>query len=142
MEEERLRILGMLSEGKITVEEAGRLLAALQAPEGERMPSDAGAPPADSKLKPKYLRVQVSEPSGEKVNVRVPLGLLRAGIKLGALMPEEAKAKVKGKLGDKGFQLDMDSLKPENIEEFIEALSDLEVTVDEPGDDKVRIFCE
>ena len=89
MNEHRRQILQMLSEGKISADEAERLIAALEerpAGSSENV-SDSGA-----KARPKYLRVQVdSEDDGHegptKVNVRVPMQLLRAGVKLAGLIP-------------------------------------------------------
>ena len=61
--EERLRILEMVREGKLTVEEADRLLAALQ-PEKAR-PAGRG----------RLVRVRVTAPRGRTVNFEVPLSL-------------------------------------------------------------------
>jgi hypothetical protein len=134
MSEERKQILSMLSDGKITVEEAERLLEALN--ESPQEPGDTGGKP-----KPKFLCVVVNE-KDEKVNVRVPLALIRAGMKFSALMPEEACSKINKKLLEKGIELDLLKLKPENIEELIAAFGDLTVDVGEEGEEKVRIFCK
>eukprot|EP01035_Chromulina_nebulosa_P043685 gene43685-59168_t len=76
----------MLSEGKITTDEAERLLAAL---DGAARPFGAAADGAFPTKRPalKYLRVAVDtdEPGDggpTKVNIRVPLDLLRAGVRL------------------------------------------------------------
>lgn len=63
MREERVRILEMLKEGKITVEEAERLLEALEV-EKER-PSERG----------RLLRVRITGHRGDAVNVTLPLAL-------------------------------------------------------------------
>jgi len=65
----------------------------------------------------------------EVVNVRVPVSLIRSGMKLGSLLPGEAGEKVTEALGEKGINFDMRNMKPEDIEELVEALSDLEVNV-------------
>ncbi|MBI4531892.1 MAG: hypothetical protein HY709_10295 [Candidatus Latescibacteria bacterium] len=68
MSEERMKILKMLEEGKITVEEATRLIEAIESP----------APPeAESSGKPGFLRVRVWEDGQEKVKINVPLALAR-----------------------------------------------------------------
>jgi len=94
MNEHRRQILQMLSEGKISADEAERLISALEEPSAGKSSesvSDSGA-----KATPKYLRVQVdSEEDGghegpTKVNVRVPMQLLRAGVKLAGLIPAQA----------------------------------------------------
>jgi class 3 adenylate cyclase len=94
----------------------------------------------------KYLRVQV-EPKGGgggrrgTVNIRVPLKLLRAGVKLGTVLPGHSKEKINAALRDKGLDFDISSLEGEKLEEFLSALSDMEIDVDEK-DKTVHIFCE
>ncbi|MGD0192273.1 MAG: hypothetical protein ABSD74_16155 [Rhizomicrobium sp.] len=143
MGEHRRQILDMLASGKITADEAERLIAAL-----ERDPASQGGAPA-ARSAPKYLRVVVDadELGGTdtltKVNIRVPLQLLRAGVKLASLIPQDAREHVNEALREKGVAFDMSQLKPENIEELIEQLNDLTVDVDQPRRKvKVKVFCE
>jgi hypothetical protein len=141
MNEHRRRILDMLAEGKITAEEAERLIAALE------KPSESAAPPAGAS--PKYLRVVVDAEEGsgsdtpKKVNIRVPLQLLRAGVRLAGVMPQHARERVNQRLREKGIAFDIAQLKPENIEELIAQLNDLSVDVDAAnGHKRVKVFCE
>ena len=89
MNEHRMKILQMLSAGQVTAEEAERLISAVEkGPE----PEDSAASP---KPKPKYIRVEVkpvegSLSRGPNVNVRVPMQLLRAGVRLASLIPVQA----------------------------------------------------
>jgi class 3 adenylate cyclase len=93
-----------------------------------------------------YLRVQV-EPKGGgsskqgRVNIRVPLKLLRAGVKLSTVLPGHSKEKINAALREKGLDFDISSLEGEKLEELLSALSDMEIDVDEK-DKTVRIFCE
>lgn len=142
MGNDRTKILNMLKEGKITVEEADDLLSALDG-KAEDSGTLAVAPGSGKKLR--YLRVVV-EPVGrngknERVNVRVPLALIRAGAKFATLLPEEAREKIEGALKDKGVGFSLSDLKSENIEELIEALGDMSVDVDS-DEARVRVFCE
>jgi hypothetical protein len=138
MNEERIKILEMLKEGKIGVADAEKLLAALS-------PGAGGADePPKSGSKPKYLRVLV-EPgprseSQDKVNIRVPMKLIRAGLKLAAFIPKEARAQVSTALKDKGIDADWENISPEDLEQIVSQLDDL--TVDIQGKDKVRVYCE
>jgi len=137
MVEERKKILDMLSEGKITVDEADRLLSAVSKDNGTGI-SNAG------NKEPKYLRVMV-EPgpeskSPDKVNIRVPLKLIRAGLKLAALIPKSAQNQVNDALHEKGIEMDFSQIKPEDLENIVKQLDDL--TVDVEGKESVRIFCE
>lgn len=77
----------------------------------------------------------------ESVNVRVPMSLIRSGIRLTSLIPDEARDKVNGALREKGVDFDMCNLKPEDLEEIIEALSELEVDV-ASASEVVKVFVE
>jgi hypothetical protein len=65
------------------------------------------------------------------VNVRVPMQLLRAGVRLAALIPPQAHNQLDSALSRYGIPLTLSQIKPENLEELIEHLEDL--TVDAPG---------
>jgi len=137
--EERKKILKLLASGKISVDEAEKLLSAISAPDGE---SRSGAKAETSK--PKYLRVVVEPGPGsekaEKVNIRVPIKLIRAGIKLASFLPSDVQGKVDSALKQKGISLDFSQFNKANMEEIVESLRDLTVDVD--GQERVRITCE
>ncbi|GAB3937535.1 SHOCT-like domain-containing protein [Micromonospora vulcania] len=140
MTEQRKDILDMLAEGKITAEEAEQLIAALE----RDQPTAASSLDARPKGKVKYLRVLVDavdngEPS--RVNVRVPLQLLRAGVRLTALIPPQALGKATDEMNKSGVPFDLTQLKPEQLEALVEHLDEMTVEVDSP-DAKVRVFCE
>ena len=140
MNEQRKDILDMLAEGKITAEEAEQLIAAL---ERDRVPTGAGSD-ARPKGKAKYLRVVVDTTEGGepgRVNVRVPMQLLRAGVRLAALIPPKALDQANAELSRSGVPFDLTQLKPEQLEDLVEHLDELTVEVDQP-DAKVRVFCE
>lgn len=149
MNEHRRKILQMLAEGKISADEAERLISAVEDPAGARSADTASS--SSGKIPPKYLRVQVdSEDVGghdgpTKVNVRVPMQLLRAGVKLAYLIPAAALQKANIAMQEKGIPVDLSQIKPENLEDLVEHLSDLTVDVDQKeagGKVKVRVFCE
>jgi hypothetical protein len=143
MSEDRKQILQMLAEGKVNAEQAERLIAALEGG------SASGAPGAQAVARsgsPKYLRVMVDtadhhSATPTKVNIRVPMQLLRAGVRLGALIPAPARDQVNAAMRENGMPFDISQLKPENLEDLIEQLNDLTVDVDQEKT-KVRIFCE
>lgn len=158
MNENRRKILELLAAGKITTDEAERLLAALEpeaATAGEfhgSVTGTNGAPAATVKTRAKYLRVLVEADesmTGLKggpttVNVRVPMQLLRAGVRLASLIPAQAHEQLDEALSRHGVPLTLSQIKPENLEELIEHLEDLTVDVDGKGGNatKVRVFCE
>ncbi len=140
MTEQRKDVLAMLAEGKITADEAERLIAALE----RNQPSAATSSESRPKGRAKYLRVVVDNlENGEpgRVNVRVPLQLLRAGVRLAALVPPQALGKANAELAKSGVPLDLTQLKPEQLEELVEHLDEMTVEVDQP-DATVRVFCE
>jgi hypothetical protein len=143
MNEQRRQILQMLAEGKITADEAERLIDALERERPESPPGTAPRP----KPRPKYLRVVVNSEddsgsdSPSRVNVRVPLQLLRAGVRLTSLIPPQALTKLNAELNNSGVPIDLTQLKPQHIEELIEQLDELTVDVDD-ADSKVQVFCE
>jgi hypothetical protein len=141
MNEHRKDILDMLAEGKINAAEAEQLIAALD--RGGQPPAPPGVD-ARPKARPKYLRVVVdSQENGEpaRVNVRVPLQLLRAGVKLAALLPPQALDRANAELSRSGWPVDLTQIKPEQLEGLMEHLDEMTVEVDS-SDATVRVFCE
>ncbi|MEN8207719.1 MAG: hypothetical protein ABFR50_00560 [Candidatus Fermentibacteria bacterium] len=130
------KVLEMLSDGKITVEEATALLSKLQDPDTT---DDEIIEPESGETRnrvPKYLRVVVDSVNGDKVNVRVPMSLLKTGIKLSALLPGNAAEK----MNSHGF--DLSQLSSLDGDELIEALRELTVDVESANGDTVRVFTE
>lgn len=142
MTENRRQILDMLSEGKISVAEAERLLTLLeQPPSGRPSGSDGGE---GRKTPPKYLRVVIEEDGesgSERVNIRIPMALIRSGVKLAALIPKEATNRVNEKLQQKGICIDVGNLKVEDLEQLVDAMAEMEVDVQD-GKEHVRVFVE
>jgi hypothetical protein len=145
MSDERKRILQMLSDGKISVDEAERLLTALGSSDRELdVSGEQGGVSTGRGAIPKYMYVSVQpkqEGKGERVNVRVPFGLFRAGMKFASLIPKNAQDKISSAMEDKGIDLDLSNIKSENINELLEALRDLQVDVDSE-DEVVKVYCE
>ena len=146
MSNERTRILDMLKQGKITIDEAEQLLDALgqggNAEQVAQMTAAEAEAPAGNGRKCKFLRVSVKGSDKENVDIRVPMQLLRAGVKLGALIPPEARGKIDCALGKKGINLDLANLTPETVDELIEGISGLSVDVAGDDGETVKIFCE
>lgn len=141
MNNDRRSVLQMLADGKISADEAERLLSALDRKDA---PPPGQAPTLGHNAAPKYLRVTVEAlDNGDptKVNVRVPMALLRAGVRLTSLIPPGARDQVNAELAKNGVPFDIGQLKPENLEELVSHLNDLTVDVDST-DAKVRVYCE
>ena len=137
MSTERRQVLEMLAEGKITAEDAEKLLGKLNGadPSPSEVPeSRPGGGTRDGN--PKFLRVVVDSHDGDQVNVRVPLALVRTGIKLSTMLPSHANES----LEEHG--IDLSKMSGLEGEELVEALKELTVDVDSADGDKVRVFCE
>jgi len=154
MSDDRSRILSMLAEGKITAEEAERLLDALdsrtRASEGAEAAGSGGASAGASsgpaageapKFPPKYLFVKVVSTGGDNVDIRVPLALVRSGLKLTSLIPDDVMGQINDSMSEHGISLDLANLKQEDIEELVKSLRDMEINVDAKNGDNVRIYC-
>ena len=135
MSEETRKVLEMLSAGKVSVQEAEQLLTAVKTPvDGDEL-----------KPAPKYIRIQVTDPGregkkAEKVNIRVPLSVIRGGLRLGAFIPSMiGKSKIKL---HNGGELDFAKLDPVQFEAMLKDLGEVLVDVDEDEGKQVRIRCE
>lgn len=143
MSEQRQKILSMLSEGKITVEEADKLLDALKSGAHQSVGAGEVQGVARGTSKLKFLRVVVDSVKGDNVNIKVPVAILRAGIKLSSLIPPQAYQKLNEKMTEKGVDVDINQiLKNGNFEELIESMGDLNVDVNSKDGDKVKVFFE
>ena len=135
MSNDRRKVLEMLAEGKISPDDAERLLAKLSESESDAGgEAEAGAGGAKRPLK--YLRVVVNSEDGDRVNIRVPIPLVRTGLMLTTVIPAGASEELK-RQGE-----DLSGLSGLKGEELIEALRDLDVDVDSGDGDTVRVFCE
>ena len=87
--EERMRILKMIDEGKISAEEGARLLSTLS--EVRRAPITSGVPRVPGAAR--WLRVRVTDVATgrSKATVQIPIALLDAGMKIGAHFAPEVE---------------------------------------------------
>jgi hypothetical protein len=142
MTDERRRVLDLLAQGKITVDEADQLLAALG------MPSDHAAVGGDenARPRPRFLRILVHKAPNQwheqkDVNIRVPLAFVRSGLRLGAIIPGLASPRVRHHLRERGIDLDLAKLDYAQLESMLSELGELTIDVD-GGKAQVRLRCE
>ena len=88
--EERMKILKMIDEGKISAEEGAKLLSALSESRSRAMTSSGlnrGVGNA------RWLRVKVTDVATgrSKATVQIPIGLMEAGMKIGAHFAPEVE---------------------------------------------------
>jgi len=126
MDENRMRVLQMVEEGKLKPEEAVRLLEAIRGKEQGRLEGAQAAPG-------RCLRVRVFQGNTEKpqVNVTVPLALAKLAVKF---IPRSALE-----------SLEEEGIKLEDIEQIIssiESAGPMRIVDVEADDAKVEVFIE
>jgi SHOCT-like protein len=86
--EERMKILKMIEEGKLSAEEGTKLLSALNGPKTPMPPRPPGMPGG-----PRWLRIRVTDvrTGRSKASVQIPLALVDAGMKIGAHFAPEVE---------------------------------------------------
>ena len=132
MSEEKKKILSMVAEGKLTPEEADRLLDALK----------------DARGKKRFFKVMVYAKDNRekpKVRVNIPIAVLKLASKIGAafkgVMPEGMKVNLHGK------EITLDEFTPEMIDGIVDSLGEedkfilAEVTDEEKGE-YVEVYIE
>jgi len=80
MKEEMKKILQMVEQSKITVEEAEKLIDAIASDEETAAVQQYQSAPG---MQGRILRIRVDEEGKQKVNVNVPLSIVEVGLKIG-----------------------------------------------------------
>lgn len=129
--EEKLAILKMVEDGKITVEEAAKLLEALEHKEEALVPEVWEDDSSNNRTKAKWLKVRVTDETGKvKVKVNMPMALVSVGLKIGAACDKNAAEYLRGidvdeivklvKEGAEGKIVDVESENGEKVEVTVE----------------------
>jgi|HubBroStandDraft_6_1064221.scaffolds.fasta_scaffold2408887_1 hypothetical protein len=148
MNEEVRSILGLLAQGKITVDEAHQLIEAVNRL-GTQPPHPLPAVPpetpkaASSDGGVQFLRVRVNKAANgfspeKEVNIRVPVSLMSTGMKLGSIIQGFGGEQVKDKMRERGIDLSkLDEAKLREVLKKGELLLDVE-----DGKSHVQVTCE
>ena len=149
--DETRRVLDLLAQGKITVDEADRLLKALSADR-----PDETAPENDSASRPaaRWIRINISKPANDanhkakNVNIRVPIGIVKGGMRLGAIIGTFAGEKAARRMKAEGHDIDLAKISSDlsqmngpEFDEFMKSLNDTNIEIDD-GKATVRITAE
>ena len=92
--DEKMRILKMVEEGKISSDEANKLLEMIDS-KSQKITGNV-----------RWLRVKVFENGKQTVNMKIPFGLIRAGLKLGGKLNIKLPDVAKEKLIEKGIDIE------------------------------------
>ncbi|MBK5921303.1 hypothetical protein CCR80_09710 [Rhodothalassium salexigens] len=132
MSERRKKILDLLAQGRISSAEAERLLAALA---GDAEPRTPAEPASET---PRYLCIESQHDTEGRVDIKVPLVLVKAGVNLANLMPENSI--FDGYLKKKGGAVDFKAFGFKSAAELIEAVRHDPIEMD-LQDERVKIYC-
>ncbi|HKF50869.1 MAG TPA: hypothetical protein VKB26_01035 [Candidatus Acidoferrales bacterium] len=144
MSAETKKVLEMLAAGKISQEDAERLLDKLSGPAQNESGSSQTNPVGNSATaagsagakRPRFLRIQVERPGRDNVDVRVPLSLARGGRHWMAFLP----VGVAEKLNEYGVQFG--SLDEMSDAEFQATLDRINVDIAKGNGKRVRVYAE
>lgn len=146
MDSEKLRILEMLHAGKIKPAEGVELLQALEEADGGEGGINLGKAKSGGQLLGRCLHIKVVSGESKKVNVHIPLKLIRIATKFAAwgskFIPEKAQQEMREK-GIDIAEIDFNEL----VELIDQGLVDgklVDIDADDPkeGQVKVEIYVE
>ena len=145
MSEERLKILQMIQEGKVSAAEGLELLKALDEATHETIHAVPGAPAA-GRLANRFLRIRVNSASAKKVNVNIPLNLVKVASKFAAFGMNYIPDSARQEMTQKGIDLSKIDLE-ELVLQIEQGLVDgklVDIDVDDPkeGPIKVEIYVD
>ena len=146
------RILDLLSQGKITVDDADRLIKAMSA---DRPAETAAADTAtDGRARMRWFRINIHKPAKDEmhkpkdVNIRVPIAVVKGGMRLGAIIATFAGEKAAQRMKERGLDLDLSTINGDlsrmngaEFDTFLKTLDDMNIEIDD-GKSQVRITAE
>jgi hypothetical protein len=150
------RILDMLAQGKLTVDEADQLLKAMGAESAADATASTAAADtaADGKPRTRWIRINIHKPARDgahrpkDVNIRVPVAVVRGGMRLGALIGTFAGEKAAQRMKERGLDLDLSAISGDlsrmngpEFDSFMKSLDDVNIEIDD-GKSQVRITTE
>jgi|SRR5579864_5709719 len=152
------RILDLLAQGKITVDEADQLLRAVGGPAGgpssdDRAGNRPGAQPprqgaqgAQARSDARWMRVTIDKAArdgrpAKQVSIRVPMALVRGGVRLGAIFPYKGNDPISQHLRNHGVDVDWSKIDLSQLDSVLQNLDETTIDVDN-GRAQVRISYE
>lgn len=149
MSSEHMKILEMIQEGKLTAAEGMELLKAIEEGTSQKEEANFGELDLVKKERPfmneRFLRVRVIGEKSLRVNVNVPLSLIRSATKLIVYAMSFVPADKRTELEQKG--IDLQNLDLEGLTKILEEnldgkIVDVEVTDPNEGRIKVEVYVE
>jgi len=144
------RVLDLLSQGKITVDEADRLIKAMSADHT----AAADQTGSDNRPPARWFRINIHKPAKDQthkpkdVNIRVPIAVVKGGMRLGAIIATFAGEKAAQRMKERGVDLDLATINGDfsrmngaEFDSFLRSLDEMNIEVDD-GKSQVRITTE
>lgn len=143
MNDDVRRVLELLAQGKVTVDEAEQLLRALK--DQSARADSAAKEEAGATARRRFIRISVHKPGTQgrqdkDVNIRVPMAVVRGGLRLGTMIPG-FNASMNAHLRERGVDIDLSKIDPAMIESVLAEMGELNIDVGHSGE-QVRITYE
>lgn len=142
MSTETKKVLEMLAEGKISAEDAERLLDKLSgagganaAAHGEQAKTQPNSGSAGGPKRARFLRIQVERPGRDDVNMRVPLSYARCG-QLFSVLPTRVAEKLEG------YGVRIGAFSRMSDEEFQRLVEEMNIDIEAEHGKNIRIYAE
>lgn len=144
MNSEKMKILEMIQEGKLTATEGMELLKVIEegsSPKGAAQITEDGLVKKEKPITgERFLRIRVVGEKTLKVNVNVPLSLIRSASKLVVYAMSFVPAEKRAELEAKG--LDLEALDVEGLARILEETLDgkiVDVEVSDPEEGRIKV---
>ena len=140
--EDTKRVLELLAQGRITVDEADQLLRAMKEPSEQPAAETRTAETRTAR----WMRITIEKAArdgrpAKTVTIRVPVAFARSGLRLGAMFPHVFGPKLKEEFRKQGIDFDFSKLDLGHIEPLLNDLGETTIDVND-GQAQIRIRCE
>ncbi|MDX9810304.1 MAG: hypothetical protein RBT04_09155 [Sphaerochaetaceae bacterium] len=139
MEEGRMKILQMLSEAKITAEEAAKLLDALDQNSETRDTQESQGKETRSKLL--YISVHRKDSLDSKdVQIKIPTAIIQSGIQFKSFIPKSAREHLGDSIELNGEEFSFNDIDKEQMDYIFSAMQENSIDI-ETERATVRMYC-
>jgi len=149
------RVLDMLSQAKISIDDADRLIKAMRTERPADTATATADPASDGGRQPvRWFRINIHKPAKDEankpkdVNIRVPIAVVKGGMRLGAIIATFAGEKAAQRMKERGLDLDLSTINGDlsrmngaEFDTFMRSLDDMNIEIDD-GKSQVRITAE
>jgi hypothetical protein len=129
------RVLELLAQGKITVDEADQLLRAMGAVGGADQTFASAEREVKGSAAPRWMRITIDKAAREgrpakQVNIRVPMTFVRSGVRLGAMFPRMMNEAAFQRLREQGLDFDFSRIDLSQVESALRDAGEMTIESD------------